>query len=748
MEGDRESTDEDVDWRECEEATTRGHMGSSVIIGLPAEAAESWRTGGADGGGLGSPHEDDTAGDLDVPFDAPAIIFEPRSRRHQSKDSGGHVFEDGVASALAPTSSPSEQLARVPSAGGSDTAQRRFWVMPPTEEEAESSPTRSYAGAETLSAEPSSRCRSDNSAADTVGDNAAQLPMTPPGQVFRSSQKLHVTIVHAAGFRHLSRTGDAPWCRCEVRHADQRESPSRCETRALPETLDPVWNETHELDSWCVGEALEFTLFDKGPLGSKLEGKALVQSHQFYPHGFEGDLFINGMEHATLFVRIFAVNMLQDMDMGSFNAASGGLSGASAASAASEPAPVGSSRVSASGTDAAVLRRRSRDRPANAGGGNAAESAAFVHLGRRARPHSAHGRSSTPGGMHSAGGCGGGGGGGASTMRSRSGTPSTGGTGVHGRSRHGSHLTPGRSSSVARGRGDSVSPAPGGTAVRGYMAAATSCRVATTDDGDELGKASSRHGCNSARRTMSSERRNGDNRLRAALARVATLEAENSELRAELEATRNDLFAVHQDLRMISEALCLRDPAVFHGACGGDTPVGSGSVAGSGDASVASNNLSSASTDAATALAFRNTRLEAEYTSECGEALQYGRQAEVCELSVQNFHSAVEKDEIEHLFTEVHVPDGHFGQPWPSPGQEAISPGPATTDPGIGGLSSGGGGCGVPAVGFRQSRGGGCGSQGSLLSAGMSESRRGGIDPLTRSMDNSGCAGGSAGGLT
>jgi len=111
--------------------------------------------------------------------------------------------------------------------------------------------------------------------------------------------------------KSLNFTGDNPWCQCVVKQHDNFKpragEVSRCATNVASNTLEPVWNETHEVD-WRVGDRLEFHIFDKGTLASKEEGKAtLLGSNRFYPHGFEGDLPITDLDDALLHVRIVPV---------------------------------------------------------------------------------------------------------------------------------------------------------------------------------------------------------------------------------------------------------------------------------------------------------------------------------------------------------------------------------------------------------------------------------------------------------
>eukprot|EP00927_Polykrikos_kofoidii_P052187 TRINITY_DN45972_c0_g1_i1.p1 TRINITY_DN45972_c0_g1~~TRINITY_DN45972_c0_g1_i1.p1 ORF type:complete len:492 (+),score=59.69 TRINITY_DN45972_c0_g1_i1:161-1477(+) len=121
-------------------------------------------------------------------------------------------------------------------------------------------------------------------------------------------KKLQVTIVQATGLRHLNFTGDNMYCSFKVLRMDGNSGPPtpHCsyETRTVSKTLDPVWNETHEVDAWHIGDPLEFTILDKGLLASKTEGRAVLPSEYFYPNGFDGDVPIEGLTNAILHVRV------------------------------------------------------------------------------------------------------------------------------------------------------------------------------------------------------------------------------------------------------------------------------------------------------------------------------------------------------------------------------------------------------------------------------------------------------------
>jgi len=81
------------------------------------------------------------------------------------------------------------------------------------------------------------------------------------------------------------------------------------ETKPVTEgdVLNPFWGETHHLDLWQVGEALEFTVYDKGLVGSKTEGRVLLPSESFHMQGFSGMLQISGLPNALLHVIVRTV---------------------------------------------------------------------------------------------------------------------------------------------------------------------------------------------------------------------------------------------------------------------------------------------------------------------------------------------------------------------------------------------------------------------------------------------------------
>jgi len=123
----------------------------------------------------------------------------------------------------------------------------------------------------------------------------------------QASQKLVVNIIQAEGLQHLNHfTGDHPYCVCEVKHLEPHAARITAETHPIMEgdTTNPTWNATLELERWQPGEALEFTIYDKGLIGSKTEGKAMLPSEFFYPNGFRGMISVIGLPDARLRVEV------------------------------------------------------------------------------------------------------------------------------------------------------------------------------------------------------------------------------------------------------------------------------------------------------------------------------------------------------------------------------------------------------------------------------------------------------------
>jgi len=135
------------------------------------------------------------------------------------------------------------------------------------------------------------------------------LPVPPEAQLSAGAnvtapQKLAVSILQAHGLQHMNHfTGDHPYVTCEVKGADGH-SHSKVATKPVTEgdATNPFWGETLTVDPWNLGENLEFSVYDKGLIGSKTEGKVVLPHELFYPAGFSGMLIISGLPHALLHV--------------------------------------------------------------------------------------------------------------------------------------------------------------------------------------------------------------------------------------------------------------------------------------------------------------------------------------------------------------------------------------------------------------------------------------------------------------
>ena len=98
------------------------------------------------------------------------------------------------------------------------------------------------------------------------------------------------------------------YCICSVVHHRVTEKATACRSLAV-NGLDPVWDETHEIEPWHGGEALEFAVQAEGGnlrLGFA-EGRVRLASDKFIPSGFNGTLALSGLPNAMLHVRVSLV---------------------------------------------------------------------------------------------------------------------------------------------------------------------------------------------------------------------------------------------------------------------------------------------------------------------------------------------------------------------------------------------------------------------------------------------------------
>lgn len=126
------------------------------------------------------------------------------------------------------------------------------------------------------------------------------IPDAPP--VSESGSRLRVTVLGAKGLRAADwnilgaatgvRGTSDPYCRFGVPGKPE----SKVQTQHITKTLDPEWNEEHEIEEWEQGDPLEFTVLDHGRgSGDDLLGRYLLPGNLFDREGgFEGEVRLRG----------------------------------------------------------------------------------------------------------------------------------------------------------------------------------------------------------------------------------------------------------------------------------------------------------------------------------------------------------------------------------------------------------------------------------------------------------------------
>eukprot|EP00928_Gymnodinium_smaydae_P063304 TRINITY_DN46933_c0_g1_i1.p1 TRINITY_DN46933_c0_g1~~TRINITY_DN46933_c0_g1_i1.p1 ORF type:complete len:479 (-),score=115.97 TRINITY_DN46933_c0_g1_i1:88-1524(-) len=124
----------------------------------------------------------------------------------------------------------------------------------------------------------------DGKAAESAGTTGAD------DYVFGDSRPVTVKVVSAKGLRNADPIGfgkSDPYCICQV----VGKPKAMFETSTIKDSLDPTWEHESELSAFCVGDSLEFSIYDKDafPKKDELLGKVAVPYHLFQ-NGFRGDL--------------------------------------------------------------------------------------------------------------------------------------------------------------------------------------------------------------------------------------------------------------------------------------------------------------------------------------------------------------------------------------------------------------------------------------------------------------------------
>jgi hypothetical protein len=98
--------------------------------------------------------------------------------------------------------------------------------------------------------------------------------------------------------KDLSEGGQSGMYMCQVKIVPDKANSQPFKTKPLNQA-EPQWNEEKEMPGWSPGDGLEFKVMDNS--GSRTEvGKYLLPSAKFHPHGWEGDILLEGSEAKKL----------------------------------------------------------------------------------------------------------------------------------------------------------------------------------------------------------------------------------------------------------------------------------------------------------------------------------------------------------------------------------------------------------------------------------------------------------------
>jgi hypothetical protein len=141
-------------------------------------------------------------------------------------------------------------------------------------------------------------------------------------------ERLKVTLISAKGLRRADITGASdPYCICTVHGRPE----STFQTKVIPKTLTPEWNESQELPIYRHLDSLELVVRDhdegsKIPCckffddGDDLLGKAIITSDQIHPSGFCGEVHLThaGKRHknASVSVKIEVLGRKTEEELG------------------------------------------------------------------------------------------------------------------------------------------------------------------------------------------------------------------------------------------------------------------------------------------------------------------------------------------------------------------------------------------------------------------------------------------------
>jgi len=114
--------------------------------------------------------------------------------------------------------------------------------------------------------------------ADSVREVIERVIKPPP---------LRMVIVGARGLRDADWVGKSdPYCVCEV----LTKPDTKVQTPVIKNTLNPTWDHETEITRFQPGDILVFKVYDQDVGKSDFLGTVSLESKQFYPGGFDGEV--------------------------------------------------------------------------------------------------------------------------------------------------------------------------------------------------------------------------------------------------------------------------------------------------------------------------------------------------------------------------------------------------------------------------------------------------------------------------
>mmetsp|Transcript_9897 Transcript_9897/g.16421 ORF Transcript_9897/g.16421 Transcript_9897/m.16421 type:complete len:166 (-) Transcript_9897:46-543(-) len=136
-----------------------------------------------------------------------------------------------------------------------------------------------------------------------TGRDECDLTILTPRALRRVPRTLQITIIGASGLRDLDLQDERILCECEV-PAQNGKEPQTLTTKPVWGKLSCLWNETFELRWPANADRVSFKILLEGLNDDGILGMAVLVKPCFMPHGFTGDLAVDGCENCSLSVKI------------------------------------------------------------------------------------------------------------------------------------------------------------------------------------------------------------------------------------------------------------------------------------------------------------------------------------------------------------------------------------------------------------------------------------------------------------